>query len=236
MQSSSGFLLFQLSLCLTFGGKFAEPFNLLATEVFLFIVARFLNHMLLWWNVNAGSATDSTGYQPAASVSELSQDSFPRVFSELDLRARQIPELETPDKEFKADISRPTLCGTPSAAEVKLSVWFQYVCGSGHVHRERTVVWKNGPDSLKGDMPPLSTSAHVVAERAPNETAGRSHPAILTLKEVAQVLRCSKAHAANLIKGTVKGVPRLEHLSVGRRKLIRREWLDRWMEANKTRC
>jgi len=58
---------------------------------------------------------------------------------------------------------------------------------------------------------------------------------ILTVKEVAQILRCSKAHVSNVIHGRVQGTPRLDHLNVGRRKLIRREWLDQWMEVNKTR-
>jgi hypothetical protein len=28
-------------------------------------------------------------------------------------------------------------------------------------------------------------------------------------------------------------LPRLTHIAMGRRKLIRREWLDEWMETNK---
>jgi hypothetical protein len=58
---------------------------------------------------------------------------------------------------------------------------------------------------------------------------------ILTIKEVAQVLRCSKAHAANVLLGKVAGVPRLTHVSLGRRKLVRREWLNQWLEASKNR-
>jgi excisionase family DNA binding protein len=57
---------------------------------------------------------------------------------------------------------------------------------------------------------------------------------ILTLHEVAQILRCSKTHVSNVINGKVAGVPRLTHLAMGRRKLIRRSWLDQWMEANKS--
>jgi hypothetical protein len=56
---------------------------------------------------------------------------------------------------------------------------------------------------------------------------------ILTIKEVAIILRCSKTHVANVLSGKVDGLPRLTHLNLGRRKLVRREWLDRWMEKNK---
>jgi excisionase family DNA binding protein len=57
---------------------------------------------------------------------------------------------------------------------------------------------------------------------------------ILTLNEVASILRCSKTHVSNVINGKVAGVPKLTHFAMGRRKLIRRAWLDQWMEANKS--
>ena len=59
---------------------------------------------------------------------------------------------------------------------------------------------------------------------------------LLTLKEVACELRCSKAHVSNVVNGRVRGVARLTHIAVGRRKLVRREWLDHWMEENKVEC
>ena len=34
---------------------------------------------------------------------------------------------------------------------------------------------------------------------------------ILTIKEVAKELRCSKAHVANALLGKIKGLPRLTH-------------------------
>jgi excisionase family DNA binding protein len=52
---------------------------------------------------------------------------------------------------------------------------------------------------------------------------------ILTLPEAAQVLRCSKAHLSNLLNGRVPGARPLPHVSVGRRKLIRRESLEHWL-------
>jgi excisionase family DNA binding protein len=56
---------------------------------------------------------------------------------------------------------------------------------------------------------------------------------ILTITEVAEVLRCSKAHVCNVLRGRVQGLPKLTHFSLGRRKLVRREWLENWMEQNK---
>jgi hypothetical protein len=56
---------------------------------------------------------------------------------------------------------------------------------------------------------------------------------ILTIKEVADILRCSKTHAQNVIEGRVNGLPKLTHLSLGRRKVVRKQWLDEWVEANK---
>ena len=82
-------------------------------------------------------------------------------------------------------------------------------------------------------MPPSTATPNVLAENP--GAADRGDRAILTLAEVAKILRCSKAHVANVINGNIKGLPRLAHLSVGRRKLVRREWLDQWMEAN-IRC
>jgi hypothetical protein len=64
------------------------------------------------------------------------------------------------------------------------------------------------------------------------ELADRSE--ILTIHDVAEILRCSKTHVSNVINGKVAGVPKLTHLCMGRRKLIRRVWLDQWMETNKS--
>jgi hypothetical protein len=56
---------------------------------------------------------------------------------------------------------------------------------------------------------------------------------VLTLKEVAVLLRCSKTHVSNLLNGRVSGVPTLTHIAMGRRKVVRREWLNTWMDAYK---
>ncbi len=59
------------------------------------------------------------------------------------------------------------------------------------------------------------------------------HGEILTIEEVARILHCSKTHVSNVMNGKVPGVPKLTHLPLGRRKLVRRAWLEQWMEANK---
>lgn len=56
---------------------------------------------------------------------------------------------------------------------------------------------------------------------------------VLTIAEVAAILRCSKAHVSNVLNGRVAGVSKLTHFSMGRRKLVRKEWLEHWMEENK---
>ena len=57
---------------------------------------------------------------------------------------------------------------------------------------------------------------------------------VLTIEDVADILRCSKGHVSNVLNGKVPGLPRLSHFSMGRRKLVRREWLDKWLESNKS--
>jgi len=59
---------------------------------------------------------------------------------------------------------------------------------------------------------------------------------ILTIKEAAALLRCSKAHLQNLLAGRVKDVPPLPFIPLGRRKLIRRDSLLRWMERVENAC
>jgi hypothetical protein len=52
---------------------------------------------------------------------------------------------------------------------------------------------------------------------------------ILTIADVAQVLRCSKAHVCKIINGQVKGTAPIPAIVVGRRKIVRRQSLLRWM-------
>ena len=55
---------------------------------------------------------------------------------------------------------------------------------------------------------------------------------VLTVAEVAEDLRCSKAHVCNMINGKVVGVLRLPAICLGRRRLVRRCTLEEWKKAN----
>jgi excisionase family DNA binding protein len=55
---------------------------------------------------------------------------------------------------------------------------------------------------------------------------------ILSITEVAVMLRCSKAHVCKAIRGKVCGVTTLPAISMGRRKLVRRQSLDAWLAEN----
>jgi MarR-like DNA-binding transcriptional regulator SgrR of sgrS sRNA len=59
---------------------------------------------------------------------------------------------------------------------------------------------------------------------------------VLTITEIASILKCSKNHVSKLLNGKVPGVAVLAHFVMGRRKLSRRGWLMDWMEANKKQC
>ena len=69
--------------------------------------------------------------------------------------------------------------------------------------------------------------------RGPNpadQTRLDALPEVLTTREGAQLLRCSKAHFCNLLNGLVPGVPRLPYLRLGRRRLVRKAALVQWIE------
>lgn len=51
---------------------------------------------------------------------------------------------------------------------------------------------------------------------------------VLTLNEVATLLRLSKAHVSKLARGRVRGVKPLPVIRLGRRVLVRREALTDW--------
>ena len=53
---------------------------------------------------------------------------------------------------------------------------------------------------------------------------------LLTLAEVAKLLHCSKAHVSNAVAGRLRGCPPMPALSLGRRKLVRRDSLLLWIE------
>jgi hypothetical protein len=55
---------------------------------------------------------------------------------------------------------------------------------------------------------------------------------LLTLADAAELLHCSKAHICKAVSGRVPGCPPIPAVSLGRRKLIRRETLRLWIENN----
>ena len=55
-------------------------------------------------------------------------------------------------------------------------------------------------------------------------------PEVLTTREGAQVLRCSKAHFCNLLNGKVAGLPPPPYIRLGRRRLVRKATLEQWIE------
>jgi excisionase family DNA binding protein len=52
---------------------------------------------------------------------------------------------------------------------------------------------------------------------------------LLTIREAAQLLRCSKAHLSNVLNGKVRNVPPLTSVRLGRRRLISRRSLTSWI-------
>ena len=59
-----------------------------------------------------------------------------------------------------------------------------------------------------------------------------SEPAIMTLGEVASILRVSKSQVSKLVRGHVRGLARLPAIRLGRRILIRRDALFSWLSAH----
>ena len=53
---------------------------------------------------------------------------------------------------------------------------------------------------------------------------------LLTLADAAELLHCSKAHVCKAVSGRIQGCPPIPAVSLGRRKLIRRETLRLWIE------
>lgn len=72
---------------------------------------------------------------------------------------------------------------------------------------------------------------------SPATSIGNSsgNSSVLTVPEVACLLRCSKAHVHNLINGKVPEVEALPSIWLGRRRLVRRESLFQWLEAQERR-
>jgi hypothetical protein len=58
--------------------------------------------------------------------------------------------------------------------------------------------------------------------------------ALLTALEIAQELRCSKAHVYKLMNGTVKDRTVLPHIALGRKRVVRRSSFEAWKARNET--
>ena len=82
--------------------------------------------------------------------------------------------------------------------------------------------------------PPTAESVWVIGATAPAPSGHFKD--ILTISEVAEILRCSRNHVSNVMNGKVPGVPALPHFVMGRRKLVRREWLIEWLQSYRTQC
>jgi helix-turn-helix protein len=77
-----------------------------------------------------------------------------------------------------------------------------------------------------------------VSAVAPPSGSGAGGPVsdVLTIPEVATILRCSRNHVSNAMNGKVAGIPALPHFVMGRRKLVRREWLSEWLQSHRAKC
>jgi hypothetical protein len=60
------------------------------------------------------------------------------------------------------------------------------------------------------------------------------HDEIMTAKEVAGELRCSKAQVYRLLNGEVEGIGVLPHIQLGRKKVVRRSSFETWKAVNET--
>lgn len=61
------------------------------------------------------------------------------------------------------------------------------------------------------------------------ETNSMHDNEILTLQQAADELHVSSAHLSKIVRGCVRGVPRIPHVRAGRRLLIRRGSINLWI-------
>jgi excisionase family DNA binding protein len=80
--------------------------------------------------------------------------------------------------------------------------------------------------------PTQNRTAVIPSIEAPDPASLSSLCQVMTVPEVAQALRCSKAHVHNLINGRVRGATPLPSVRIGRRRLVRRSSLDEWISAS----
>lgn len=63
-----------------------------------------------------------------------------------------------------------------------------------------------------------------------------ARPPVMTLDQTAAYLQVSKAHLSNLINGKVPGVSPLRCHRAGRRILIKREWIEEWLDSSERKA
>ena len=59
--------------------------------------------------------------------------------------------------------------------------------------------------------------------------AALNYREILDIKAAAHYLGVSRSHLSHILAGKVPGVPAIPHVRAGRRALIRRAVIDRWL-------
>ncbi len=62
-----------------------------------------------------------------------------------------------------------------------------------------------------------------------NATQALDHPEIMDIKAAAHYLGVSRSHLSHILAGKVPGVPSIPYVRAGRRALIRRIMIDRWI-------
>jgi excisionase family DNA binding protein len=80
--------------------------------------------------------------------------------------------------------------------------------------------------------PQQSRTAAIHSIETPDSASLPSLCQVMTVPEVAQALRVSKAHVHNLINGQVRDAKPLPSVRIGRRRLVRRSSLDEWIKTS----
>ncbi len=93
---------------------------------------------------------------------------------------------------------------------------------------------KNSTKVVDSERPqaPQNTGMPVTPVELLMSSATQNLPEVLTLQEVSNVLRCSKAHVCKAVNGDLKGIRPIPTVSMGRRKLVLRSSLLRWITEN----
>jgi excisionase family DNA binding protein len=84
-------------------------------------------------------------------------------------------------------------------------------------------------ESHKDEEAQVTSSFAFMAHRGARQMADTLVD-VLTIGEAARQLRTSKSHISNILHSRVADVPPIPHMKIGRRVLILRSSLARWME------